>query len=122
MGDSLDRVDRYLADWARMRPDLDMSSTAVVGRLRRVTAFAERELDATLAGFGVSRADFDLLDNGVAQVFTGAAGPQPKNRNMRTVLGSFGFSGEIASRSPLQPVGAVVEAITSFIVLIAVTG
>ena len=62
MGDSLDRVDRYLADWARMRPDLDISSTAVVGRLRRVTAFAERELDATLAGFGLSRANFDLLD------------------------------------------------------------
>ncbi|HEY9392074.1 MAG TPA: MarR family transcriptional regulator [Mycobacteriales bacterium] len=62
MGDPLDRVDRYLADWTRIRPDLDISSTAVVGRLRQVTAFAERELDATLAGFGLSRPTFDLLD------------------------------------------------------------
>ncbi|HEX5497206.1 MAG TPA: MarR family transcriptional regulator [Mycobacteriales bacterium] len=62
MGEPLDRMDLYLAQWQRARPDLDISSMAVVGRLRRVTAFADRELDATLAGFGLSRPAFELLD------------------------------------------------------------
>lgn len=64
-GDPLDRIDwidRYLAHWHRVRPDLDISPTAVLGRLRRVTAYADRQLNTTLAEFGLSLPAFDLLD------------------------------------------------------------
>jgi DNA-binding MarR family transcriptional regulator len=56
-----DHVDRLLADWARERPDLDTSPTAVVGRLGRLCAFLDAGLEALFARHGISRADFDVL-------------------------------------------------------------
>lgn len=61
MAETQDRVDRHRAEWARVRPDLDTSAAAVVERLRCVTVLAERELDATLGRFGLTRTAFDML-------------------------------------------------------------
>jgi ATP-binding cassette subfamily F protein 3 len=50
-----------------------------------------------VAHFAQHQVDVLPLDRTVLQVFTGGAGPQ-KNRNLRTVLGSFGFSGDAVDR------------------------
>ncbi|WP_427018732.1 MarR family winged helix-turn-helix transcriptional regulator [Pseudarthrobacter sp. P1] len=56
-----DFVDQARRGWARARPDLDVSSIEVIGRLSRLGAqiFARAERD--LAPSGISRAEFDIL-------------------------------------------------------------
>jgi ATP-binding cassette subfamily F protein 3 len=63
-----------------------MSGTSSLGSNVDIAHFAQHQVDVL------------PLDRTVAQVFTSAAGPQPKTRNLRTVLGSFGFSGEAVDR------------------------
>jgi ATP-binding cassette subfamily F protein 3 len=63
-----------------------MAGTSVLGTNVDVAHFAQHQVDVL------------PLDRTVVQVFTGAAGPQPKGRNLRTVLGSFGFSGDAVDR------------------------
>ena len=63
-----------------------MAGTAKLGANVDVAYFAQHHVDA--------------LDLGrtVEQEFRHKVGEQPKNRNMRTVLGSFGFSGDAVDR------------------------
>jgi DNA-binding MarR family transcriptional regulator len=56
-----DHVDRLLEQWAAVRPDLDASPVAVIGRLFRASRFVEAELAATFAPFGINRGEFDVL-------------------------------------------------------------
>jgi ATP-binding cassette subfamily F protein 3 len=70
----------------------------LVGELAPMSGTSSLGSNVDIAHFAQHQVDVLPLDRTVAQVFTGAAGPQPKNRNMRTVLGSFGFSGEAADR------------------------
>jgi DNA-binding MarR family transcriptional regulator len=55
------RVDELVEQWARERPDLDRSSMAVVGRLERLAALLDDAFTPTLARFGITRGDFDVL-------------------------------------------------------------
>jgi DNA-binding MarR family transcriptional regulator len=56
-----DHVDFVLAQWARSRPDLDVSPMAVIGRLARLYHLMGAELQRTFATHGLDRASFDVL-------------------------------------------------------------
>jgi len=58
MGDHLDRV---LAQWAAVRPDLDASPMGVIGRLSRLARLIDTELQRTFAEHDLDRASFDVL-------------------------------------------------------------
>jgi DNA-binding MarR family transcriptional regulator len=60
-GRTRDQVDRLIAGWAREWPALDTSPAAVVGRVGRLTRFFDAGLTRTFKGFGLTRADFDVL-------------------------------------------------------------
>ena len=56
-----DHVDRVLAEWAEVRPDLDTAPAAVVARLGRATAYIDAGVNAGLAEFGLTRGSWDVL-------------------------------------------------------------
>jgi DNA-binding MarR family transcriptional regulator len=56
-----DAVDRILAQWQKVRPDLDVRPMGVVGRLGRVARLLERRVEEGLGAFDLTVADFDVL-------------------------------------------------------------
>jgi DNA-binding MarR family transcriptional regulator len=56
-----DAVDRITAQWRHERPDLDPAPMGVVGRISRIAALAERELEPVFAEHELTGADFDVL-------------------------------------------------------------
>jgi DNA-binding MarR family transcriptional regulator len=56
-----DRVDQILAEWARERPELDVSPIGVIGRISRAARYLERELDATFREHGLDNGTYDVL-------------------------------------------------------------
>lgn len=56
-----DSVDVILGQWARERPDLDISPMGPIGRLKRCAALLEQGLEATFAQFGLCAWEFDML-------------------------------------------------------------
>lgn len=57
----MDKVDSFLAQWAREMPALDVGPMGVIGRLNRCAALMHRRLDATFEQFGLSSWEFDVL-------------------------------------------------------------
>ena len=61
-GDTMDdAVDAITAQWARTRPDLDVSPMGVIGRLSRASRLVERELKEFFAQRGLEAWEFDML-------------------------------------------------------------
>ncbi|WP_158150669.1 MarR family winged helix-turn-helix transcriptional regulator [Vibrio fluvialis] len=58
---SSDTVDKILAQWLAVRPDLDCSAMGVVGRLRRTSAVWKKKLDLVFQEYGLSSIEFDIL-------------------------------------------------------------
>lgn len=58
---SLDKVDKILAQWVAVRPDLDCSAMGVVGRLRRTSGVWKKKLDPVFQDHGLSSIEFDIL-------------------------------------------------------------
>jgi DNA-binding MarR family transcriptional regulator len=56
-----DSVDRLLADWARVRPELDFSPVAVIARLTRVRGHVDAELERLFAEHGLTGPSFGVL-------------------------------------------------------------
>lgn len=56
-----DHVDRLRAQWAREAPDIDTSAMAVLGRIWRISNLVAPEIEATFAGFGLDRGEFDVV-------------------------------------------------------------
>ncbi|MBP2471326.1 DNA-binding MarR family transcriptional regulator [Crossiella equi] len=56
-----DHVDRVLAQWARERPDLDVSPMGIMGRLSRAHRAISTELGRTFARHDLDHASFDVL-------------------------------------------------------------
>ncbi len=56
-----DAVDRIVAQWKKVRPDLDLRPMAVVGRLGRLAAVVTRTVEAKLGEHGLSLGEFDVL-------------------------------------------------------------
>ncbi|UYN83750.1 MAG: MarR family transcriptional regulator [Microcella sp.] len=59
--DAPDRVARIQAEWRRERPELDVSPQGVFGRLARLAAAIEEELDRVFQQFDLSAGEFDVL-------------------------------------------------------------
>jgi DNA-binding MarR family transcriptional regulator len=57
-----DSVDRIVEAWRRRDPQLDASSLEVTGRLVLCASYYERAVIAILQPFGLSIADFDVLN------------------------------------------------------------
>jgi DNA-binding MarR family transcriptional regulator len=56
-----DAVDRITAQWRRERPDLDPAPMDVIGRITRIAALTQRELERVFAEHGLAGGDFDVL-------------------------------------------------------------
>jgi DNA-binding MarR family transcriptional regulator len=56
-----DHVTRIQQEWARERPDLDVSPQGVIGRLHRLAGFLTDELSAVYRRHGLGEGDFDVL-------------------------------------------------------------
>lgn len=56
-----DKLDRILAQWQRQKPDLDCAPMAVIGRLVRIHAHLERELQRVFSAHGLPAGGFDVL-------------------------------------------------------------
>lgn len=61
MDASSDRIARIQAEWARERPDLDVSPQGVIGRLHRIAARLTAELCVVFERHGLSEGEFDVL-------------------------------------------------------------
>lgn len=56
-----DHVARIQAEWARERPDVDVSPQAVIGRLHRLGHLLTARLDVVYRTHGLSEGEFDVL-------------------------------------------------------------
>ncbi|WP_243788954.1 MarR family winged helix-turn-helix transcriptional regulator [Saccharopolyspora gloriosae] len=56
-----DHVARIQAEWARERPDLDVSPQRVIGRLHRLAAHLTEELCVVYRRHGLSEGEFDVI-------------------------------------------------------------
>jgi DNA-binding MarR family transcriptional regulator len=56
-----DDTDRVLHQWAMVRPDLDVASVGIIGRLARLRAIIDEEQEAVFAEHGVSNPTFTTL-------------------------------------------------------------
>jgi DNA-binding MarR family transcriptional regulator len=56
-----DHVDHILDQWARERPDLDVSPLGLIGRLHRLADVLNAQLRPVFAEAGLSDGDFDVL-------------------------------------------------------------
>ena len=59
--DAKDLIDGLQEDWARERPDLDVSAMAVVGRVLHLGRAFEARANAALKSVGLAYTDFDVL-------------------------------------------------------------
>ncbi len=56
-----DAVDRFVAQWNEVRPDLDVSPLAVIGRVSRLSRLIDRRLAASFARYGIESWMYDVL-------------------------------------------------------------
>lgn len=56
-----DHLDFVLEQWARERPDLDVSAMGVIGRISRLARVIDLELARTFSKHGLDRPSFDVL-------------------------------------------------------------
>ena len=70
----------------------------ILGDLQPSTGSMKLGANVDIAYFAQHQVDALDLGRTVEQEFRAAVGEQPKNRNLRTVLGSFGFSGDAVDR------------------------
>lgn len=58
---ALDHVARIQAEWARERPDIDVSPQGVIGRLHRLAGHLSEELCTVYRRHGLGEGEFDVL-------------------------------------------------------------
>jgi DNA-binding MarR family transcriptional regulator len=61
MTENFDRVAQIQQEWARERPDLDVTPQGVIGRLHRLAARLTAELTVVYREFGLNEGEFDVL-------------------------------------------------------------
>lgn len=57
----LDTVDRITRQWNTVRPDLDVSPIAVIGRISRLSRLLELRLEENFARFGIESWMYDVM-------------------------------------------------------------
>jgi DNA-binding MarR family transcriptional regulator len=60
-GETPDYVDRIIAQWAVVDPDLDVSPLEVLGRLHRTYLLYNHIISETFEEYGINQAGFDVL-------------------------------------------------------------
>ena len=60
-GQTLDQIDRIVGLWQQARPDLELGSTEVIGRIVRLEYFITRRVLQDLAHYGLNVGEFDVL-------------------------------------------------------------
>jgi DNA-binding MarR family transcriptional regulator len=61
MSEQRDHVARIQQEWARERPDLDVTPQAVIGRLHRLAGHLTEQLLVVYRRFGLGEGEFDVL-------------------------------------------------------------
>ncbi|MER5419112.1 MarR family winged helix-turn-helix transcriptional regulator [Streptosporangium roseum] len=61
MTEPLDHVARIQKEWARERPDLDVSPQGVIGRLHRLAGHLTEQLCVVYRRYGIGEGEFDVL-------------------------------------------------------------
>ncbi|MEV4381632.1 MarR family transcriptional regulator [Streptosporangium sp. NPDC049644] len=61
MNESLDHVARIQQEWARERPDLDVSPQGVIGRLHRLAGHLTEQLCVVYRRYELGEGEFDVL-------------------------------------------------------------
>ena len=56
-----DAVDAMLEQWERERSDLDATATGILGRISRISALVDQEMDRVFQPHGLSGGDFVVL-------------------------------------------------------------
>jgi DNA-binding MarR family transcriptional regulator len=56
-----DAVDRFVEQWARERPDLDLAPMALIGRLGRLAGLGTAVIETNLNEHGLKLGEFDVL-------------------------------------------------------------
>ena len=56
-----DAVDAIVEQWQRERPDLDVSATAILGRISRIAALVDQAMDRVFQPHGLTGGDFVVL-------------------------------------------------------------
>lgn len=56
-----DHVDKILGQWARERPDLDVSPMGIIGRLYRIRNYMDPHLKANFKKLGLNVGEFDVI-------------------------------------------------------------
>jgi len=59
--DERQRIDERIESWARIAPDLDVSTMRTALLLARATAFGHKHIEAAFADVGLSAGEFDVL-------------------------------------------------------------
>jgi DNA-binding MarR family transcriptional regulator len=89
-----DYIDSSIEAWQSERPDLDVGSVAVIGRIRRAAALIDERIAAVIARFGIRNpGDFDTL-----ATLRREGEPfqlSPKELTSRLLLTSAGLSGRL---------------------------
>lgn len=57
----MDQVDKVIAQWRSVRPDLDVSTMGPMGRLSRITKQMQAVAEKIFAAHGLNMAGFDVL-------------------------------------------------------------
>ena len=57
----IDPVDKILAQWAKERPDLDVSPMGLIGRTTRLASYLRKAIGETFAEFSLQPGEFDVL-------------------------------------------------------------
>jgi DNA-binding MarR family transcriptional regulator len=61
MSEQRDHVARIQQEWARERPDIDVTPQAVIGRLHRLAGHLTEQLLVVYRRFGLGEGEFDVL-------------------------------------------------------------
>lgn len=58
---NMDHVDKIIAQWNKEKPELDVTSMEVIGRIKRIFKHLDREMEKTFNAHGMNAASFDVL-------------------------------------------------------------
>ncbi len=56
-----DYIEQLIAQWRRQRPDIDVSTMGVIGRISRLSRLLEKQIERVFAAHGLQGGRFDVL-------------------------------------------------------------
>jgi DNA-binding MarR family transcriptional regulator len=57
----MDKIESIIKQWNKERPDLDVSSMELIGRIKKVNGHLVKEMDKTFTAHDLNHASFDVL-------------------------------------------------------------